>query len=74
MVKPNQEMLKGQIANYGKERVIRRHYTITPGFQVNFQQIETALLEVANLEGFLKKPKPHVWMTTISNYSPEYTL
>jgi small conductance mechanosensitive channel len=71
---PNQEMLKGQIANYGKARVIRRHYTITPGFQVNFQQVETALLEAANLEGFLKEPKPYVWMTAISNYSPEYTL
>ena len=71
---PNQEMLKGQIANYGKARVIRRHYTITPGFQVSFQQVETALLEAANLDGFLKEPKPYVWMTAISNYSPEYTL
>ena len=71
---PNQEMLKGQIENYGKKRVIRRHYTITPGFQVNFQQVETALLEAANLEGFLKEPTPYVWMTGISNFSPEYTL
>jgi small conductance mechanosensitive channel len=71
---PNQEMLKGQIANYGKERVIRRHYTITPGFQVNFQQVEKALLEAANMKGFLEDPKPYVWMSTISNYSPEYTL
>jgi len=72
---PNQELLKAEIDNFGKKRVIRRHVTVTPGFEYNSRDVEKALLEAAEkLPRVLKEPKPYVWITKFQNYAVEYTL
>jgi len=72
---PNQELLKAEIDNYGKKRVIRRHCAITPGFEYNNADVEKVLLEAAGkVQGVLQEPKPHVWVTKFQNYAVEYTL
>lgn len=72
---PNQELLKAAIDNYGKKKNIRRHCTITPGFEYDMRDVEKALLEAANkVNGVLKEPKPYVWITRFQNYAVEYNL
>ena len=72
---PNQELLKVEIDNYGKKKVIRRHCTVTPGFEYDSLEVEKALLEAAGkVRGVLKDPKPYVWITKFQNYAVEYNL
>jgi small-conductance mechanosensitive channel len=72
---PNQELLKAEIDNYGKKNVIRRHCTVTPGFEYDSTDVEKALIESADkIRGVLKEPKPYVWITKFQNYAVEYTL
>jgi small-conductance mechanosensitive channel len=72
---PNQELLKAEIDNYGKKRVVRRHCTITPGFEYNSEDVEKVLLEAAGkVQGVLQEPTPYVWVTKFQNYAVEYTL
>ena len=72
---PNQELLKAEIDNYGKKNVVRRHCTVTPGFEYNSAEIEKALLEAAGkVRGVLKEPQAHVWITKFQNYAVEYNL
>lgn len=75
---PNQELLKAEIDNYGKKSVVRRGCSITAGYEVASEQVETALLEAANrlveMKDALKEPKAYVWVTKFGNYAVEYTL
>ncbi len=72
---PNQELLKVGIDNFGKKRVVRRHVTVTPGFEYDSRDVEKVLLEAASkVHGVLEKPKPYVWITKFQNYAVEYTL
>ena len=72
---PNQELLKVEIDNYGKKKVVRRHCTVTPGFEYGSLDVEKALLEAASkVKGVLKEPKPYVWITKFQNYAVEYNL
>jgi small-conductance mechanosensitive channel len=72
---PNQELLKAEIDNFGKKNVVRRHVTITPGFEYNSQDVQKALLEAAGkVARTLKEPKPYVWITKFQDYALEYTL
>jgi small-conductance mechanosensitive channel len=72
---PNQELLKVRIDNYGKETVVRRHCSVTPGFEYDSQLVEKALLEAAEaVQGVLGEPKPYVWITGFGSYAVEYTL
>ena len=72
---PNQELLKAEIDNYGKKRVIRRSCTVTPGFEYDSAQVEKTLLEAAGkVRGVLNEPKPYVWITKFQSYAVEYTL
>ncbi len=72
---PNQELLKAEIDNFGKKTTIRRHVTVTPGFEYDSQDVEKALLEAADkVSRILKEPKPYVWITRFQNYAVEYTL
>lgn len=72
---PNQELLKAEIDNYGKKRIIRRHVTVTPGFEYPSEEVEKVLLEAAgNVQRILKDPMPYVWITQFQNYAVEYTL
>lgn len=72
---PNQELLRAEIDNFGRKRTIRRHVTVTPGFEYDSRDVEKALLEAAdNVLGVLKDPKPYVWITKFLDYAVEYTL
>lgn len=75
---PNQELLKAEIDNYGKKSVVRRGCSITAGYELASEQVETALLEAANrlveMKDVLKEPKAYVWVTKFGNYAVEYTL
>jgi small-conductance mechanosensitive channel len=72
---PNQELLKGQIDNYGRESAVRRHVTVTPGFEYDSKIVEAALLEAARqVSRVLSEPQPYVWITRFENYAVEYTL
>lgn len=72
---PNQELLKAEIDNFGKDNVVRRHVTVTPGFEYDHRDVERALLEAAGkVPRVLKEPKPYVWITRFQNYAVEYTL
>ncbi len=72
---PNQELLKTEVDNYGKENVIRRRCKVTPGFEYDSVKVEKALLEAADkTRDVLKDPKPYVWITNFQNYAVEYSL
>jgi small-conductance mechanosensitive channel len=72
---PNQELLKSEIDNYGRKTTVRRSCSITAGYELTAEQVETALLEAASkAEDILKDPKPYVWMTNFGDYAVEYTL
>ncbi len=75
---PNQELLKAEIDNYGKKSVVRRGCSITAGYELPSEQVETALLEAAKklveMKDVLKEPESYVWVTKFGNYAVEYTL
>jgi small-conductance mechanosensitive channel len=72
---PNQELLKSEIDNYGKKTTVRRSCSITAGYDLKFEQVETALIEAASkLKEALQNPKPYVWITDFQNFAVEYTL
>jgi small-conductance mechanosensitive channel len=72
---PNQELLRSEIDDYGRSRTVRRKCSITAGYELKAEQVETALLEAASkVEGVLKDPKPYVWITDFKDYAAEYTL
>lgn len=72
---PNQELLKAEVDNYGKENVIRRRCTVTPGFEYESAEVEKVLLEAADkTPDVLKDPKPYVWITNFQSYAVEYSL
>ncbi len=72
---PNQELLKAEIDNYGKKDVIRRHCTVTLGFEYASTDVQKALLEATDkVQGVLKEPKPYVWITKFQSYAVEYAL
>ncbi len=72
---PNQELLKAEIDNFGKKNVVRRHCTVTPGFEYESAKVEKTLLEAAEkVHGVLRAPRPYVWITEFQNYAVEYNL
>lgn len=75
---PNQELLKTGIENYGKKTVVRRKCSITAGYDVASELVESTLLEAAKKltekQIILKDPSPYVWMTKFENFAIEYTL
>ena len=72
---PNQELLKTEIDNYGKKKVVRRQVTVTPGFEVESKEVRRILLEAAKkVTRVLEQPEPYVRITQFQNYAVEYTL
>ncbi|MCZ2845577.1 MAG: mechanosensitive ion channel [Candidatus Bathyarchaeota archaeon] len=75
---PNQELLKSEIDNYGKKSIVRRGCSITAGYELSSELVESTLQEAANKlikeEVILKEPKPYVWITNFGDYAVEYTL
>jgi len=72
---PNQMLLSQEINDFGKKEIIRRHVSITPGFEEDRKKIEEVLLNVpGKLDQVLKEPKPYVWINSFQNYAVEYRL
>jgi len=72
---PNQMLLSQEIFDFGKKEIIRRHVTITPGFEEDRKKVEEVLLEVAGkVNQVLEDPKPYVWINSFQNYAVEYRL
>jgi small conductance mechanosensitive channel len=75
---PNQELLKSEIDNYGKNSVVRRACSITAGYELVTETVENALLEAINRllknQVILKDPKAYVWITNFGDYAVEYTI
>jgi len=72
---PNQLLLSQEIIDFGKKEIIRRHVTITPGFEEDRNKVEEVLLEAAGkVQQVLKDPEPYVWINTFQNYAVEYRL
>jgi len=72
---PNQELLTSEIDNYGKKTTVRRSCSITAGYELDAEQVETALIEAANkVKEVLKEPSPYVWVTNFGDFAVEYTL
>ena len=72
---PNQELLKTSIENFGKRTVVRRHCSVSVGYEEAPEEVERVLLVASGkVEGVLKEPKPYVWLTKMDNYAAEYTL
>ena len=72
---PNQQLLQSEIDNYGKKTIVRRSCSITAGYELTAEQVETALREAASkVEEVLKEPKPYVWITRFGDFAVEYTL
>jgi len=72
---PNQELLKSDIENYGKMRIVRRRVSMTAGYEHDNLFVKKVLLEaVAKVDLALKAPKPFVSITDFQNYAVEYTL
>ena len=70
---PSQELLKTQIDNFGKRKVVRRHVTVTPGFEYEKKDVEKVLLEATG-KVLLNEPEPYVRITRFLDYAVEYTL
>jgi len=74
---PNQELLKEEYKNFGKNNPIPRKVSVTIGYDVDNQIVEQALLEaferVENVN-LIKKVNPIIRMTSFQNYAMEYTM
>ncbi|NHJ41263.1 MAG: mechanosensitive ion channel [Asgard group archaeon] len=72
---PNQELLKIEIHNYGKDNIIKRRCTVTAGYEVDSIYVEKALLTaVEGIKGVLDNPPPKVRLTDFQNFAVEYKL
>jgi small-conductance mechanosensitive channel len=72
---PNQELLRSEITNFGRHRIVRRSVTVTPAYEYDSHDVEAALLKaVENVPDILRDPPPYVWITNFQNYAVEYTL
>ena len=72
---PNQKLLSQEIIDFGKKEIIRRHVSVTPGFEEDRNKVEEVLLKAAGkLDQILEDPKPYVWINSFQNYAVEYRL
>jgi len=72
---PNQELLKKEIYNYGKEELIRRNCVVTIAFEENSDFIEKMLLKaIKGVDGVIDEPPAKVRLTNFQNFAVEYKL
>ncbi len=72
---PNQKLLSNEIIDFGKNSIIRREITITPGFEEDRNKVEKVLLNsVKIVPQVLENPEPYVWINSFQNYAVEYKL
>ena len=72
---PNQNILKTEIENYGKRRIIRLRTVITAGYEHDSKFVKEVLLEASRkVESIIDAPRPYVRITQFKDYAVEYTL
>jgi small-conductance mechanosensitive channel len=72
---PNQELLRVEIENYGRKKIIRRQVRVTPGYTVASEDVKAALLEAAKATAdVVESPRSYVRITGFLDYAVEYTL
>jgi small-conductance mechanosensitive channel len=72
---PNQELLRIEIENYGRKKIIRRQVRVTPSYTVPSDDVKAALLKAAtDTSGVVTSPDPYVRITGFLDYAVEYTL
>ena len=72
---PNQKLLEQEIVDLGKKNIIRRHISITPGFEEDRKKVEDTLLIAAKkIPEVLEDPQPYVWINSFQSYAVEYRL
>jgi len=72
---PNQKLLKNEIQNYGKDRILRREVFMTADYEVDPRMVEKALLEAAEkFQNILKYPAPRVDLYDFQDYAIKYRL
>ncbi|HUT81082.1 MAG TPA: mechanosensitive ion channel domain-containing protein [Candidatus Bathyarchaeia archaeon] len=72
---PNQELLKQEIYNYGKNELIRRQCIVTVGFEIESELVESILYKaLKGVNGVLEDPPAKVRLTNFQNFAVEYKL
>lgn len=72
---PNLQLLKGEIQNYGQDRIIRRNIKISVGYEIDPRLVEKALLDAAGkFKNILKFPEPRVDLYDYLDYAIKYRL
>ena len=72
---PNLNLLKGEIQNYGQDRILRRNIKISVGYDVDPRLVEKALLDAATkFKNILKYPEPRVDLYDYLDYAIQYRL
>lgn len=72
---PNQELLKTEIKNYGKDRILRRKIYANIGYDAELETVEKALLEAASkFKTILKFPEPRVDVYELGDFAVKYRL
>ena len=72
---PNQNILKTEIENYGKRRIVRLRTVITAGYEHDSKFVKEVLLEASRkVESIIDAPRPYVRITQFKDYAVEFTL
>lgn len=72
---PNQKLLKTEIQNFGKHKILRREVLMTAGYNVDPRLVEKALLETAErFSNVLKYPQPRVDVFEFLDNAVQYRL
>ncbi len=72
---PNQELLKTEIENYGKNRILRRKVHVSIGYDVDINLVEKVLINASKeFKTILKFPEPRVDVYELGNFAINYRL
>ncbi|MBD3353038.1 MAG: mechanosensitive ion channel [Candidatus Lokiarchaeota archaeon] len=72
---PNQKLIKREIRNYGRSRVVREKISVKLGYEHDFDFIEELLVDsVKTIPLVLKHPSPFVRIVSFGDYAAEYKL
>lgn len=72
---PNLQLVKGEIENYGQDRILRRNVKVSIGYNVDPRLVEKALLDASSkFTNILKFPEPRVDVYDYLDYAIQYRL
>ncbi|MBD3204901.1 mechanosensitive ion channel [Candidatus Bathyarchaeota archaeon] len=72
---PNQNILKTEIENYGKRRIVRLRTVITAGYEHDPKFVKEVLLEASmKVDNIIDAPRAYVRITQFKDFAVEYTL